>query len=299
MSILLILVDGLGLGEPDADRNPLAIAQTRRFRCFRTQIPVTDGWSVIPTDASLGMPGLPQSATGQTALLTGFNAPLLVGRHIQGFCTPTLASMLAAQSVFRAVSLQGGRVAFANAFTNPTLQRTRFPSVTTVAARTAGVRLRDLSDLTSGRALYHDFTNTLLRNRGYAVPLLSPEEAARRLAEMTARFDLTYYEFIQTDLAGHAQDMARAVELLEGLDRFVSALVALLDGSRHLLILVSDHGNVEDLSTSGHTWNRVPTMLWGRGKERLAPRIHALTDIAPALLTAFETSKQQSAVCSQ
>lgn len=298
MSILLLLVDGLGLGEPDADRNPLAIAQTQWFRCFRTQIPETDGCSVIPTDASLGIPGLPQSATGQTALLTGLNAPLLVGRHIQGFCTPTLAAMLAAQSVFRALSLQGGRVAFANAFSDATLRRHRFPSVTTVAARTAGVRLRDLSDLTRGRALYHDFTNTLLRNRGFSVPLLTPDEAARRLAEITENYDLTYYEYIQTDLAGHAQNMNRAVELLEGLDRFVSNLVALLDWSRHLLVLVSDHGNVEDLSTAGHTWNRVPTMIWGRGKERLTHRIHALTDIAPALLTLWDASRQRSAISS-
>ncbi len=289
MSILLLLVDGLGLGEPDADRNPLAIAQTQWFRCFRTQIRETDGCSVIPTDASLGIPGLPQSATGQTALLTGLNAPLLVGRHIQGFCTPTLAAMLAAQSVFRALSLHGGRVAFANAFSDATLRRHRFPSVTTVAARTAGVRLRELSDLARGRALYHDFTNTLLRNRGFLVPLLTPDEAARRLAEITESYDLTYYEYIQTDLAGHAQNMNRAVELLEGLDCFVSHLVALLDWSRHLLVLVSDHGNVEDLSTAGHTWNRVPTMVWGRGKERLAHRIHALTDIAPVLLTAWHS----------
>ncbi|MFQ5847155.1 MAG: hypothetical protein ACE5IQ_05700 [Candidatus Methylomirabilales bacterium] len=291
MRVLLFFVDGLGLGEPDADRNPLAAARTRWFRCFRSQTPATDGRSLIPTDASLGIPGLPQSATGQTALLTGLNAPLLAGRHIQGFCSPTLASMLGAHSLFRTVSRRGGRIACANAFTDPTLRRRRFPSVTTVAARTAGVRLRDLGDLSRGQALYHDFTNHLLRSRGFSVPLLSPEEAAGRLADMAATHDLTYYEYIETDLAGHAQDMNRAVSLLEGLDRFLSALVAYLDRSRHLLVLASDHGNVEDLSTGSHTWNRVPTMIWGRGSDRLARRIHALTDIAPALLTVWDTSR--------
>jgi hypothetical protein len=39
-------------------------------------------------DASLCVPGLPQSATGQAALLTGLNAPELMGRHIEGFPPP-------------------------------------------------------------------------------------------------------------------------------------------------------------------------------------------------------------------
>jgi hypothetical protein len=291
--ILLVLVDGLGLGEPDVGRNPLAVARTRWFRCFRNQIAVTDGCLIVPTDASLGVPGLPQSATGQTALLTGLNAPLLAGRHIQGFCTPTLSSLLAEHSLFRTFSLHGGRVACANAFPASILQRHRFPSVTTVAARTAGIRLRDLDDLTRGQALHHDFTNRLLKIRGHSVPPLSAEEAAQRLAEITAAHDLTYYEYIQTDLAGHAQDMDRAVALLEGLDLFVSRLVEHLDLSRHLLVLVSDHGNVEDLGTAGHTWNRVPTMVWGQGKERFVRRIHALTDITPALLTIWEANKRR------
>lgn len=290
--ILLLLVDGLGLGEPDAGRNPLAVARTRWFRCFRKDIPTTDGCLVVPTDASLGVPGLPQSATGQTALLSGLNAPLLAGRHIQGFCTPTLTSLLTEHCLFHIFSLQGARVACANAFPASILERHRFPSVTTVAARTAGIRLRDLNDLTTGQALHHDFTNHLLNLRGYPTPLFSPEEAAECLAEITAAHDLTYYEYIQTDLAGHAQDMDRAVALLEGLDRFVSRLVERLDLSRHLFVLVSDHGNVEDLGTASHTWNCVPTMVWGQGKEHFARRIHALTDITPALLTLWKAHRR-------
>lgn len=294
-NILLLLVDGLGLGERDANQNPLAVAQTRWFRCFRTEIPLTDGCSIVSTDASLGVPGLPQSATGHTALLTGLNAPLLAGRHIQGFCTPTLGALVAKHSLFRTFSLYGGRVAYANALTDFTIRRERFHSVATVAARTAGVPLHDLNDLTRGQAVHHDFTNRLLRARGFPVPLLSPEAAAQRLVAMVETHDLTYYEYLQTDLVGHAQDMDRAVRLLEELDRFVSTLVECLDRSRHLLVLVSDHGNIEDLSTARHTYNRVPAMVWGRGKEYFARRIHALTDIAASLRTLWDTGMQRSA----
>lgn len=294
MPVLLILVDGLGLGEPDAIRNPMAAARTRWFRCFRSQIPPTDGRTVVPTDAALGIPGRPQSATGQTALLTGLNAPLLAGRHIQGFCTPTLAGLLTTHSLFQSVGRRGGRVACANAFTDFTLNRRRFPSVTTMAAKGAGVRLRDIGDLGRGHALHTDFTNHLLRTRGYTVPLRSPEEAAGCLAQVTEAHDLTYYEYIETDLAGHAQDMDRAVTLLEELDRFLSTLVDLLNRSEHLLVLTSDHGNVEDLSSTSHTWNRVPTMIWGREREAVARRIHALTDIAPTLFSVWQDRHRQS-----
>jgi 2,3-bisphosphoglycerate-independent phosphoglycerate mutase len=296
VDVLLLFIDGLGLGDPDRDRNPMAVARTRWFRCFRNRSPASDGWAVLPTDAALGVPGLPQSATGQTALLTGLNAPLLVGRHIQGFCTPSLQAMLAAHSLFRIIVRRGGRITCANAFTEATLPRRRFASVTMAAARTAGVRLRDLGDLVSGQALHHDFTNRLLRMQGHAVPPLTPEEAAGRLANLAAAADFTYYEFIQTDMAGHAQDMPRAVALLEELDRFVSALVERLDRTRHLLVIASDHGNVEDLSSSSHTWNPVPTMVWGPGIDLLTRRIQALTDIAPALLAAWQNNRQPSAV---
>jgi len=69
MGILLILVDGIGLGDQEPDKNPMAVARTRWFQCFRDHISSVNGRLVIPTDASLGVPGLPQSATGQTALL--------------------------------------------------------------------------------------------------------------------------------------------------------------------------------------------------------------------------------------
>lgn len=288
MGVLLILVDGIGLGDQDPGKNPMAAVRTHWFQCFRDRLPAVDGRLVIPTDASLGVPGLPQSATGQTALLTGVNAPLLAGRHIQGFCTPTLAPLLAEHSLLRTLAVKGRRVTCANAFTPSTLARGRFPSVTMVAVKSAGVRLRGLGDLQRGEAVYHDFTNRLLQIRGYPVPLVSPEAAAERLLGLAASHDLTYYEHFETDLAGHAQDMDRAVALLERLDAFLSHLIAGLDATRDLLLLVSDHGNMEDLSTPGHTWNPVPTMVWGRKQEVFAGRIHALTDVAPALLKALD-----------
>src|SRR5690606_12618314 len=71
---------------------------------------------VARLDACLGVKGLPQSATGQTSLFTGQNAPRRLGKHLSGFPTPTLLRMLAEASVFRRAAERGFRVTFANPF---------------------------------------------------------------------------------------------------------------------------------------------------------------------------------------
>jgi len=57
-----------------------------------------------------------------------------------------------------------------------------------------------------------------------------------------------------------------------------------VDLSKNLVILTSDHGNLEDLSVKTHTRNPVPTLLWGLGAADAASRIRNLCDIPdPAL----------------
>jgi hypothetical protein len=93
---------------------------------------------------------------------------------------------------------------------------------------------------------------------------------------------------------------------LERLDAFMTALLAELglDGGGHeveaaagcgtapgtgdaaariLVLLTSDHGNIEDLSTKRHTLNRVPLMAWGWGAERIVQEVRELSGVAPAI----------------
>ncbi|MBI3975273.1 MAG: metalloenzyme, partial [Armatimonadetes bacterium] len=91
MAVLLLFLDGVGLGEEDPQHNPWVRAPTPALRALLGR-PLAgqerierDGVLLIPTDATLGVPGLPQSATGQTALLTGLNAPALIGRHVTAY----------------------------------------------------------------------------------------------------------------------------------------------------------------------------------------------------------------------
>jgi hypothetical protein len=215
------------------------------------------------------------------------NAPATVGRHINGYCTQSLAALLDGHSVFSRVRAGGGNVTYANAFTPGFFEkRPRFLAVSTVAALQAGLRLRTIDDLARGEALFHDFTNRLLPERGCYLPPVTPEEAGARLAAIADAHTFTMYEHFLTDIAGHAQDMDRAVEVLENLEGLLDALLTRIDLSRSQVILTSDHGNLEDLSIKTHTTNPVPTLVWGRGAETAAAAIRDLTDIATAILHA-------------
>ncbi|MFQ5839527.1 MAG: peptidase [Candidatus Methylomirabilales bacterium] len=286
MGTLLFFLDGVGIGANDELHNPLVASGSPWFaRLVRDSPAGPPGTHVVATDASLGVPGLPQSATGQTTILTGVNAARHVGRHVQGTCTPRLAALLADGSLFTQVAGCGLRATCANAFASPVGgRRLWFDSVTQTAVKAAGLSLRTLVDVERGQALYQDYTNRILRGRGLSVPLWSPEEAAERLALLTQAHDFTYYEFFLTDLAGHAQDRAWALDLLRGLDRLLTRLTQLLDPRADLLCLVSDHGNLEELRTRHHTPNQVPVIAWGRDARRVAAQVRSLPDIAPALL---------------
>lgn len=288
---LMVFIDGLGIGERDREKNPMARAATPWFSFFQDGVgDLSDPSPLLRSaDASLGVEGIPQSATGQTALFTGINAARLLGRHVNGFCTRELGAVLEGHSLFARLLKMGKRPTFANAYTPPFFEgKMRFQSVTTAALSGAGLPFRSLDDLREGKALYQDFTNRILEERGYQVPLFSPQEAGRVLAEIATQYDFTLYEYFQTDIAGHSQDMERCRREIEKIDAFIGSILGHLDLKSTCLIVISDHGNMEDLSTSGHTANPVPALLWGWGRKAMASRITSIADVTPALLELFQ-----------
>ena len=139
MSILLIFVDGIGIGTRGA-HNPLDGLDCEFFGLFQgesRELPFGGRLSI--TDARLGVEGLPQSATGQTTILTGVNASQLIGRHLHGYPSPRLKQAIAEKSIYKQLMERNRSVTFANAYTRSYLDNLpRFISVTTVAAQTAG-----------------------------------------------------------------------------------------------------------------------------------------------------------------
>ena len=288
-SILLIFIDGIGIGTR-GEHNPLDGLESEFFSIFHGEKPRLPFEGVMAeTDARLGVDGLPQSATGQTAILTGVNAAKLIGRHLHGYPSPRLKQALAEHSIYKKLIAQGRSVTFANAYTRSYIDNPpRFISATTVAAQTAGLRLRMLEDLQEGRAVSHDFTNRFLIERGFEVDICTAEAAGARLARLAASHDFTLYEHFITDRIGHARRHDLAIAHLRELTQFVRAVLDASDLSRQTVIVTSDHGNIEDLSTRSHTLNPVATLAFGAARERIAPRVHSLTDITPVIVEAVE-----------
>jgi 2,3-bisphosphoglycerate-independent phosphoglycerate mutase len=290
-SVLLFFIDGLGIGSRGpfnpfdklADATPLAI--------FKDEIAVTLDGVLAATDPRLGVDGRPQSASGQTTILTGVNAPALLGYHKQGFPNKALLEIIAEHSLFLQLKHAGlTRITFANAYSERFFKdRPRWVSATTAAVEAAGLHFRTIDDLRNGRAVYQDFTNSLLIERGEDVNSRTPAEAAEVLARLTAENQFTLYEYFITDKVGHAQDMDAAKRVLNQLALFIRELLSRIDLSHTSVILTSDHGNIEDLSIRNHTLNQVPTIVWGASRDRIARRVHNLADITPAIVDVLTT----------
>ena len=276
---VLVFLDGFGMAEPGPS-NPLSLYDWPGLRPLLGARPVL-GEGVrehrrllVPLDASLGVEGLPQSATGQVALLTGVNAPALLGYH-------------AADNVLKRTAKSGLRCTFANAYTEEYFERARAGdikhSATTLCVMAAGLPFRMLDDLLQGQAVYWDITNETLRQRpGYdRIPLVQPSLAGERLARLAAKHDFTLFECFQPDRVGHLADWRGARRMLELLDSFLAGCARGLPEDATLLV-TSDHGNVEDLSTKSHTRNPVPLMALGPDAHRFGG-VSTIAEVVPAI----------------
>jgi hypothetical protein len=300
----MLFLDGVGIGKNDPGVNPFFAARIPVLRSlFNGDFPSlrhrhvsSHNASFVPLDATLGIEGLPQSGTGQTALFTGVNGPKLVGRHFGPHPYSTLKPIIRDVNILNQLRECGRTVCFANAFPqrffdylkgrNPRL------TVTTLSCVMTGVPLRGLADLERGAGVSADITNEGWPALGHShIAPVEPAEAGRRLARLAAAYDFVLFEYWKTDKAGHSQNMDDAVDTLERFDSMLEGLVETLVVTNTLLCITSDHGNIEDMSTKSHTRNPVPAILYGcRHREvagRLRPRsgrIGNLTHVAPALM---------------
>ncbi len=291
--VFFLFLDGVGLGANDPATNPLARAHMPTLRTLLGgHIPTIETPNVntplassVPTNATLGVPGRPQSATGQATILTGENVPALIGEHYGPRPDHRIRPLLERGTFLHRLRDAGKRIAFANAYPERYFRGInsgkRVPGAMAYAARAAGIPLRTAQDLAEARALSVDFTNRAWRERlGYAdMPLRTARECGRIVAALLREHDLVMFEQWATDMLGHQQDWEGAIALLEALDEFLGGLMEEMDGERDVLVVTSDHGNLEDMRTRQHTLNPVPTIIVGKGHEAMAARVATLCDI--------------------
>lgn len=287
MRVLLLFIDGLGIGERDFENNPLARFRSRYLGIFKDvpQQPLPSAGRLVPTRVDMDMPGLPQSATGQTALFTGLNAAAAAGRHVSALPTITLRGMLDEASLFKRVAAMGKKGVFANALSEQYFERRgERVSASTRALLAGGFPWLTMEDLRAGRAVSHDLTNQFLRDMGEEAPLRTPAASAQILADLGRQADFTLFEFFLTDMAGHSRNLEDAKTVVERLDILLETVLAHTDLQQTVVVLTSDHGNFEDFSIKTHTKNLVPTCFWGLPHHITLPDMLRIEEIAPRLL---------------
>jgi 2,3-bisphosphoglycerate-independent phosphoglycerate mutase len=300
MHVLFFFLDGIGLGMDDPDSNPFARADLPNLqrlldgrRLLSNSAPFSGARaSLLALDACLGVPGVPQSATGQAALLSGTNIPAAIGYHYGPKPNPSVAEFLRDGTLFSHLLRKGRRVASLNAYPPPYFEAInsgrRNYSAIPLALSSAGVALKTAEDLYAGRALSADLTGHGWRTRlGHPnSPVLKPRQAGQLLAKLTTENDLSFFEYWLSDYAGHGQNMVQACELLETFDAVMGGLLEAWDDSGGLIVITSDHGNLEDLSTRRHTLNPAPGLLVGAPELRqvFTEGLKDLTGVTPAIL---------------
>jgi hypothetical protein len=290
-------LDGIGLGDDDPTSNPFAAADyptltalaggqrwlksSRRAEAARSLF--------IPTDPRMGVPGKPQSASGQAAIITGRNIPALIGGHYGPRPNQPIRDLLAEDNFFQRVVAAGGRAALIEGY-----PPRRFEEIASgkalrasyqEALHQAGLPMFGEREFYSGDALAVDWTGEALRTHlGYTdTPLYTPFEAGRKMVEIARRYDFAMFSHWLTDVIGHRGTLEDGVRLLTLFDKVMAGALTAWDDENGLIIITSDHGNMEDLSHSKHTENDVPTVIVGSHRQARAADIRTLADIVPAM----------------
>jgi len=298
--ILTLFLDGVGLGDDDPALNPLSKAQLPRLRellagrsLVRQSAPLeNETTTLVSLDSSMGVEGTPQSATGQASLLTGRNVPSEIGEHYGPKPNAAVRAIVEADNLFTQIVNKSGRATLLNGYPPryfDSIERGyRLHSVIPHAVVAAGIPLQTVEDMQAGRAFSADFTG-----QGWAarpdfppIPVYSTAEAGNQIAITSLDYDLSWFDYWLTDYAGHHRDMDQAVTLLETFDEVLDSLLGTWRIDRDLIVLISDHGNLEDLSKRGHTLNPIPCLLIGplNLRREFTHNLADLTGFVPAVL---------------
>jgi hypothetical protein len=297
MHVLVIFLDGIGLANDDPETNPFAVMDAPTLhalaggRRWLLDTPRTESERSIflPTDASLGVRGRPQSATGQATIITGRNVPQLIGEHYGPRPTPEIRAIIDESNVFKAVRAHGKTAAMINPFPPPfhkAIERgKRLPSSIQYGVLSAGLPLFTEQTYYNGQAISPDWTGegwtTFL---GFTdAPTYTEAEAGHKLAELAMQRDFTFFSSWITDEIGHRGPFERGVTYMERFDRVMQSLLDVWEDEQGLIIITSDHGNMEVQGDRRHTENPIPTVVIGSQRYEFADGFHNLTHITPAI----------------
>lgn len=300
MSFYFIFWDGVGYGKNNPTVNPFFAAKLPTFETlFDGKLPSlsfkkfsSDVVSLSPVNTTLRVAGLPQSGTGQCAMMTGVNAAKHIGKHFGPHPYSTLVPIIKEKNLFVRLQQMNKTFFFANGYPKRYLDylfgpKGKIPTIA-LAYLSAGKSLNTHVDIQNRQAISADISGSRWGELGHPeVPMIHPAEAGKLFYELGKKVDLIFFEYFVTDHAGHSQEMRTAIEMLERMDGFLNGILRRFDYSNDIIFIISDHGNVENLSVKTHTRNPVPLIVIGKQHSYFSSRIRTLVDVTPTIVSFF------------
>lgn len=303
MHVILIFLDGIGLGEADPQINPFAVINAPTLHSLANgqrwliDTPRTEAERAIfiPTDTILGVDKTrPASGSGQAAILTGRNIPQEIGEHYGPKPNKAIRDILDEDNLFITLKKAGREAALITPFPPPFFEGInsgrRLPSSVQYSVLAADIPLLTEQDYYAGQAVSPDWTGLgWTRFLGFDdAPTYTPQEAGHLLAELGRQRDFTMFSTWITDEVGHRGPFERGTEFLEQTDQVLEGLLAAWQDDDGLIIITSDHGNLEVQGDRRHSYNPVPTVAIGGGRHIFAENFSDLTHITPGILRVLQ-----------
>ncbi len=294
-STIVIFLDGVGIGENDPDKNPFI---KKKFKFLEDTFGTTPHLQnsylhkgnafLFPVDACMGVEGLPQSGTGQTAIFTGINASKEIGKHFGPFPYTTLVPIIKEKSIFKWFTDNDYKVSFVNPYPKiffDYLKRGgRRLSVPSLSSLLTEIPLKKTVDLRNGNAVSAEINNYRWQNKlKYKLPIIKPQTAARRIFRMAEKNQLVFFEYFFSDHLGHWRNKDEFDYCLSILDEFLLYLIANC-GEERTILICSDHGNLEDMSVKTHTRNPAIGMTVGKNAKKISESIKSLYHIKKSII---------------
>ncbi len=297
-STILIFLDGIGIGTADKNINPFFKYEFKTFTGIFGDTPHLEKQYLrqgdkflFPTDACMGIDGLPQSGTGQTSIFCGINAQKKIGRHFGPFPHSKLIPIIKEKNIFAEFKRLNKKVTFVNAYPKVFFDyidsgKKRL-SVTSLSCLLSGVPLNKAAQLRAGTALSAEIDNYRWVNRlNYKLPVIKPSMAAKRLIKIASKNHFTLFEFFLSDHLGHGRIQESFMHIYNTLDEFLYYMLTNLPDN-FTLIICSDHGNLEDISIKSHTRNPALTIAAGKNAEYFANKVKNISQIKKTIMESY------------
>jgi bisphosphoglycerate-independent phosphoglycerate mutase (AlkP superfamily) len=141
----------------------------------------------------------------------------------------------------------------------------------------------DSTRLYSGEALSEDWTGEGWRTHlGFAdTPVYTPQQAGRKMVEISRHYNFAFCSHWLTDTVGHRGTLEEAVNLLETFDGVMDGVLETWQDDEGIILIASDHGNMEAIGDRHHTENLVPSVVIGAKCQQFAENYSSLLDIVP------------------